>query len=329
MEIQPENGVLEEFRLEFMDCWERLPNKAMFLILFAAWGLLFLLIGNSTLGYIHTPSLYAWLWDAYLPPNVEAREDSHGPLVILVVLGLFWWKRKELLSQELRCWTPGLLIVGFGLILHVLGFLAQQPRVSAAGLFAGIYGLMGLAWGPAWLRAAFFPFFLMGFAIPTSVFLQSITFPLQVLVCKIVEVICHFVSIDIIRDGALLLDPSGRYQYEVAAACSGIRSLVAIFAFSVVYSWVSFNSWWQRGILACAAIPLAVLGNTLRMLAIIFAAEIWGQAGGKYVHDGGPGGVLSLIPYAAAFFGLFALAQWLRKFNQAPKTGTATTGVTS
>jgi len=319
MEMQPDNGILEEFRVEFLACWERLPNKALFLVLLAAWALLFLLIGNSTLGYIHTPSLYAWLWDTYLPPNVEAREDSHGPLVILAVLGLFWWKRKELLNGELRCWTPGLLLVVAGLLLHVLGFLAQQPRLSAAGLFLGIYGLMGLAWGPAWLREAFFPFFLLGFAIPTSVFLQSITFPLQLLVCKIVEAVCHFVSIDIIRDGALLLDPTRRYQYEVAAACSGIRSLVAIFAFSVVYSWMAFGSWWQRGLLAVAAIPLAVLGNTLRMLAIIFAAEVGGQSAGNYVHDSS---LLSLIPYVAAFFGLFSLAQWLRKHERKPKAGT-------
>ena len=49
------------------------------------------------------------------------------------------------------------------------------------------------------------------------------------------------------------------------------------------------------------------------MLSIIIAAEIWGQEGGSYVHEGGPFGVLSLLPYAAAFAGLLLLGHWLRE----------------
>ena len=35
------NGVLEDFRLRFLDCWHRLPNKGFFFILLAAWLVLF------------------------------------------------------------------------------------------------------------------------------------------------------------------------------------------------------------------------------------------------------------------------------------------------
>ena len=51
MDNRLENGVLEEFRLEFVDCWQRLPNKGFFLGLLAAWVALFQFLGNSTLGY--------------------------------------------------------------------------------------------------------------------------------------------------------------------------------------------------------------------------------------------------------------------------------------
>jgi len=59
MQTEPSNGVLEEFRIEFLNCWQRLPNKGFFLGLFAAWLALFRFLGKSTLGYIPTASLPA------------------------------------------------------------------------------------------------------------------------------------------------------------------------------------------------------------------------------------------------------------------------------
>ena len=50
-----------DWRADTMDCWQRLPNKAFFFTLLAAWGLLFQFWGNSILSYVHTSSLFAWL----------------------------------------------------------------------------------------------------------------------------------------------------------------------------------------------------------------------------------------------------------------------------
>jgi hypothetical protein len=58
---------------------------------------------------------------------------------------------------------------------------------------------------------------------------------------------------------------------------------------------------------------LSVFGNLIRMLTIIIAAEIGGQEWGAYVHDGGPGGIFSLLPYVPAFIGLLALERYLRR----------------
>jgi exosortase len=231
-----------------------------------------------------------------------------------VVIALFWWKRKQLMTLPLRAWWPGLLLVALALGLHVVGYMVQQPRISIVALFTGIYGLMGLAWGPQWLRESFFPFILFAFCVPLGWSAVAITFPLRLLVCRAVEFIsCYVLQIDILRVGTALLDPTGHYQYDVAAACSGIRSLFATFAVAIIYAMLGFRTWWKRGLLIAAALPLAVLGNIVRMLSIIIAAEIWGQEGGSYVHEGGPFGVLSLLPYAAAFAGLLLLGHWLRE----------------
>jgi exosortase len=311
METQPTDGILEEFRLEFLDCWRRLPNKGFFLILLAAWLGLFQVLGNSTLGFIHSQSLLVWMWLAYHPS--VSGDDGHGFVVPFLVLGILWWKRKELVSVPLRTWWPAFFLVGFGLFLHVLGYAVQQPRISIMGLFTGLYGLTGLAWGPAWLRRSFFPFILFAFSVPLGTLAQPITFRLRLVVCQIVEAISHFISIDIIRSGTNLIDPTGHYQYDVAAACSGIRSLVATLGLSLVYGVLSFRTWWKRGVLLASAVPLAVIGNVVRLLTIVIAAEIGGQEWGNAVHEGGPAGIYSLLPYIPPFLGLIWLGHYLRE----------------
>jgi len=316
------NGIREEFRVAFLDCWHRLPNKGFFFILLAAWLTLFQFLGNSTLGYIHSrsPSLYRWMLDAYDPAGKYLRsDDGHGVIVPFVVLALFWWKRKALLSQPLRTWSPGLLLVCFALLLHVAGYMGQQPKVSVLALFIGIYGLTGLAWGPAWLRTSVFPFCLFAFCVPLGLQAQFISFPLRLLVSHLVEWFANgILAIDVQRVGTALTNANGQYQYEIAAACSGLRSLIATIGLAVVYSFVSFPNRWKRLLLMASAFPLAVFGNFVRMLTIIIAAEIGGQNAGNYIHEGGPGGVFSLLPYVPAFAGLLLFGHWLHRHEHEP-----------
>jgi exosortase len=292
------------------DCWQRLPNKFFFLVLLAAWLALFQFLGNSILGYIHTPSLFSWMHEAYRSSPTSANDDAHGNFIPFLVVGLFWWKRKELLALSLQTWWPGLLILMAGMVLHILGYVLQQPRISIVALFAGIYGLMGLAWGRAWLRKSFFPFVLFVFSVPLGDQAKFITVPLQLLVSWLTAVTAHIVGIGVMRNGVHLIDPSGTYQYEVAAACSGIRSLIAIFLLATIYGFTTFHSTWKRLLLMVLAFPFAVLGNLARMLFIIMTAELGGQEAGNYVHESS---VFSLVPYIPAIIGLLVVGRLLEK----------------
>jgi exosortase len=292
-----------------LDCWRRLPNKLFFFLLLAAWLALFQFLGNSILGYIHTPSLFSWMHEAYRNGG-SANDDAHGNFIPFLVVGLFWWKRRELLASSFTIWWPGLLILITGMVLHIFGYVLQQPRISIVALFTGIYGLMGLAWGREWLRKSFFPFFLFAFSIPLGAQAKFITVPLQLLVSWLVVGVAHVLGIGVMQDGVRLIDPSGTYQYEVAAACSGMRSLIAIFLLATAYGFFVFRSSWKRLFLMALALPLAVLGNLTRMLFIIIAAEIGGQEWGNYVHESG---IFSLVPYLPAIIGLLVVGRLMEK----------------
>jgi exosortase len=291
-------------------CWQRLPNKGFFFLLLAAWLTLFQFLGNSVFGYLNTPSLLRWMFNSYNSQG-DAGDDAVGNLIPLLVIGLFWWKRKELLALPLRLWPPAVFIVGFGLLLHIAGYVIQQPRLSILALFTGIYGLMGLAWGPAWLRHSLFPFFLFIFAVPLSTISQPITLPLRILVSALVEWVAHYIlGIGVMRMGTQLFDPLGTYQYDVAAACSGIRSLVAILLFATVFGFVMLRSPARRLFMIALAIPFAILGNLIRMFLIIIAATMGGQSWGNYVHEST---LISLVPYLPAFLGLLFVGRWLEE----------------
>lgn len=309
------------FVADFIQCWNQLPNKGLFLTLLAAWFLLFQFLGNATLGYVDTSSLFGWMWNAYRD-DVDGNGDGHGKIIPLVVLALFWWKRKQLLSVRHRAWWPGLLLLVGALALHIMGYLVQQPRISIIGFIAGIFALMGLAWGPAWLRASLFPFLLFAFSVPVSSIATPVTFRLRLLVAKLVTSISNnLLGIDVVREGTQLLNSSRTYGYDIAAACSGLRSFIAILALSTIYGFVTFDKNWKRLLMMAAAFPLAMIGNTMRMMFIIIAAEVGGKSWGDFVHENF---FFSLIPYIPAILGVAALGHWLRERPPEPAVSSLT-----
>jgi exosortase len=310
VENQTTIGILDEFQTDLLESWRRLPNKGFFFLLLAAWLALFQFFGNSTFGYMDTPSLLKWIYSVGTYKFGDEADDNQMMIAPLLVIGLFWWKRKELLRQPMETWSPGLLLVALALVFHIIGYRVQQPRISIVALFTGIYGLMGLAWGPKFLRASFFPFFLFIFCVPFGTLAEFITVPLRHLVTRIVEIITHLIHMDVIRQGTQLIDPQGHFQYEVAAACGGIRSLVVTVMLAIVFGFVVFRTPWKRLLLIGLAVPLAVAGNVLRLLMVVLVAKMAGQSAGKSVHDNM---IASLLPYVPAVLALFWLGELLEK----------------
>ena len=300
-------GVLDEFQTELIDFWSRVPNKCFFFCLLSVWVALFQFLGNSTFGYVDTPSLFGWMLNSYLArePDGSLSDDSLGMFVPFIVLWLLWGRRGKLTATAPGFWWPGLFLLAMAVGLHLLGYLVQQPRVSMIALFAGGYSLMGLSWGWRWLRKSIFPLFLLAFCVPLGPLLLPITFPLRLAAAGIVEFIARAIlALDVVRIGTMLSNPVNHYQYEVAAACSGIRSLIGLGLVATIVAFLNYRMLRWRLVLIALAVPLAVAGNVVRLLTIVLAAEFGGQEAGDFVHSGGPGGLLSLLPYLPAMFGL-------------------------
>ena len=307
----------------FQDVWGQLPDRGVLLALLAAWTALFHFLGTSTFGYVKTHSMFGWWYWVYTRAAQDADgnvhlsrlsniEEWHGAIIPIVVLALLWRRREELMTMPKRVWWPALALFLGAALMHVVGYLVQQERVAIAAYFFGVFGLTSLVWGPGWARLAMFPFLLFFFCVPLGQGgSEVITFPLRLLATQLTSVFSHTIlGINVVRSGTQLFNPTGAYNYEVAAACGGMRSLTVVVAFSVIMGYVTFRSTWRRLALVAAAVPLAVTANVVRLTMIILAAEVFGQDWGNFVHENW---FFSLVPYVVAFGGLFLLTHWMRE----------------
>ncbi len=298
------------------DCWRRMPHKPAFAALLAGWAALFHWLGNSTFGYKVTPSLFGWLQYSY---SMKVEEE-HVFLVPFVVIALLWWKRDELLAVRVRPWGLGLGLLLLAVAIHIAGYVVQQARLSFLGFLAGVYAIMGIVWGPNWLRAIFFPFFLLVFCMPLGNAAELITFPLRMVVTQLsVGISQHALGIDVIREGSQIFDAPRTIQYDVAPACSGIRSLVALLLISTIYGFLGFKSIWKRWLIVLAAFPLAVLGNTIRITTVVLVGKALGQESGMFIEQ-----KFGIVTYIIALGALFGLGYWLREDREdMPKSESA------
>jgi len=287
----------------------QLPYLREFIVLLVAWVLFFQVLGNSTLGYVNTSSLFGW-WRWTMNGILDQDQVLLAYIAPLAVVGLIYHRRGDLAKIPLRVWWPSILVVMAALCLHVLGFIIQQARVSVLAFSLGVYGITGVLWGWRWLRATLLPFSLLAFCVPLGSGVEAFTFPLRLLASTLTAVFCHAVlGIDVIQRGNLLFDAGGHFQYEVAAACSGIRSLSAVTLISIVYAYLNLKSVWRIGVMLAAAVPLAVIANAVRLIMIISAAEVFGQKTGDMVHASG---FFSMVPYVPALIGVVLIGGMLR-----------------
>jgi exosortase/archaeosortase family protein len=125
---------------------------------------------------------------------------------------------------------------------------------------------------------------LLVFAVPLGA-LDTTGFWLRLWVIEASATLAHAAGIGVLQNGTQLVAPDGRYHYDVVAACSGMRSLTALAALSLLVGYLNFRAWWRRAALLALCFPLVLVGNVARISSIVFAAQWGGQGWGERAHD--------------------------------------------
>ena len=272
----------------------------------------FQLFGNATHGYTKTDSMFWWWVSQWFDP---AAETEHGVLILAVSVWLFWRNLRgessagfQPASSDGRPEAGATLAMIAGLGLHAVGFAVQQTRVSIVGFLIFMWGVLRLTGGRRWGRAAAFPLAFMAFAVPLNV-LDSIGFWLRTWVIDASAGLAHAAGIGVLQSGTQLVAPDGRYNYDVAAACSGVRSLTALAALSLLAGYLNFRSWRRRGAVLLLCFPLVYVGNVARISSIVFVAQLGGQAWGERAHTVMGYGVFAIV-LGGLLVAIAAMQRW-------------------
>ncbi len=225
-------------------------------------------------------SVLAVLWGYQIlflhhAPNIfnEPLEDmSYGWYVPLFSLYVLWRERRELIESVGTPSVWGLLLALPFAFAGFLGVRGLQIRLEMVGFVGLLAGLVWTFFGFKTLRRALFPLLFLLFCLPLHSYLDLVTIHLRLLAVSVAACVLEGCGAEIIRQGTMLSSASGSFAIDVADPCSGMRSLFALTALTAGYAYFTQPTWLRRGLLFALSIPIAVLGNIVRILTIVVIA---------------------------------------------------------
>jgi exosortase len=209
---------------------------------------------------------------------------SHGFLVPVLV-GYFVWERWDRLKIVRIAPSPwGMAVLGWGLLMLVIGSVGAELYLQRSSLIVVIAGLVLLMMGRDALKTLMFPIAFMLFMVPLpAIVVNAVAFPLQLFAARTAEFCLFNFGIPVLREGNVIV--LAGTTLEVAEACSGIRSLQALLALGTVYAYFSQRSTWKRWTLVLLSVPIAIVANAFRVSGTGVLANYWGaQAAEGFYH---------------------------------------------
>jgi len=238
-------------------------------------------------------------------------EYSHGPLIPVISGYLFLRQLKLVPAQAGRTGTrwPGALVVLAAVLMAVVGRLSGFDEIVAYALILWIGGLILTSMG--WERGRHFwpPVLHLVFMLPLpDVFYYKASLTLQLISSVIgVEIVRAF-GIPVFLEGNII--DLGVYKLQVAEACSGLRYIFPIMSFTYIFAVLYQGPVWIKAVLLLAAVPLAILMNSIRIGFIGIMVDNYGIGAAEGFMHLFEGWVIFLL-CIAAMIGLARLMQRL------------------
>ncbi len=232
----------------------------------------------------------------------ERSYMEHGILVVPAAAYMAWAKRDKLAAvvpQPSLVWGVGLL--AWGALQAVFGTLGQWVWVSRTAFLISLVGAIALVYGVRMIKELTYPLctLILMIAPPNFVF-ERLTLQLQLLASRLGAAALEALGYSVLREGNIL-EMVG-IKLSVEEACSGIRSLVAILFMCVLYNYFFVEKKSMRIWILLFAIPIAILGNAVRIVATGVAGQYNQAWVGGATHEAF--GYVSVVVAAAGCIGV-------------------------
>ena len=225
---------------------------------------------------------WRWLWGEWMGNDYY----SHGILIAPLCLFLGYQRIRRddtFVWQPGQGSLPGLLVLSVAVALY-LWFVSQRAWYLAA------FAMIGMIAGGVWLlgggraaRTLAFPIGYLAFMVPLPLIERS-TLPLALFTGVCSGALVKFLGLDVTIVGNSVTLPNA--DLVIGAQCSGVNSLITLFALMTLLAYLVEGPLWARLLLVILAVPLALLGNILRVASLLYVARAWGaDAAFTYYHD--------------------------------------------
>ncbi len=226
--------------------------------------------------------LWRWLWGEWRGNDYY----SHGFLIVPIAAYLSWRRFNDVGNgrpHPQQNDNRSLLLLAGSLVAYLLAFIAKAYFLAA---FAMI-GLIGaLAWtllGTQMARQLAFPIAFLSLMTPLP-FIEQATLPLALLTGRFSAALTRFLGLDVSVAGTAVSLPNT--DLVIGAQCSGVNSIIALFALTALLAYALQGPLWGKLTLLALSLPLAMLGNVLRVAALLFAAHYFSlQTAFNFYHD--------------------------------------------
>lgn len=243
---------------------------------------------------------------------VHLPDFSHGFFIPLISLYFIWERRDKLERLPVSPANSGILVILLSLCLLLVGNLASESFTMRFSFLFVLSGIVLFLLGWPHFKTLLFPIAFLIFMIPIpSIFLQKITFPMQLFASNVAEFSLKMLGVPVLREGNIIHLAST--TLEVAEACSGIRSLISLLALGTVFAYFSKKRFWVRALLILSCFPIAILVNALRVSATGVLANYYGTSVAEGFFHGFSGYILFLIAFALLLLLGFLLSKFDRK----------------
>ncbi|WP_246167536.1 exosortase [Sphingomonas piscis] len=203
---------------------------------------------------------------------------------------------------------PGNKIIGFGalavllpayIVMGITGIIELQVFVMYAALIAGAYLLVGARV----LLACWFPVLYLGFAVPPpDTLVAVITQPVKIAISEWAVALLYALGYPVGSAGVVI--QIAQFEMLVAAACSGLNSLISLSAICLFYVYLRHRHDLTALILmSLLVVPVTILANFIRVIILILTTYYAGEAVAQGIlHD-----FAGLVTFAAALATMMAI----------------------
>ncbi len=229
---------------------------------------------------------------------------SHGLVCAPLAMWLAWNRREELTQTPAAPQSAAFLGILAAVVLLLLGTLGAELFLTRISFLLLVVSTVVFVDGWRHFRILLFPFALLLMSVPIpAIVMTRITLPLQFAASRMAEATLTGVGIPVLREGNVLVLANATLQ--VADACSGIRSLVALITMALVMARFGDSRWPARVAIVMAAIPVAIAVNGLRVATTALTTYWIGPVMLEGIVHEGLGWLMFLVA-------LVLLAAWAR-----------------